>query len=50
MSKIPEWTHIEMKQTGVGHSRVEQVQRYDDMHQRFRDYEEDSDAITKLPN
>jgi len=37
-----------MKQTGVDYSSVEQVQRYDDLHQRFRDYEKDSDAIIKL--
>ena len=48
MSKIPEWTYDEMKQTGVDYASVEQVQRYDDMHQRFRDYEKDSDAIIKL--
>ena len=48
MLKIPEWTYDEMKQTGVDYASVEQVQRYDDMHQRFRDYEKDSDAIIKL--
>ncbi len=37
-----------MKQTGVDYSSVDRVQRYDDMHQRFRDYEKDSDAIIKL--
>ncbi len=47
MLKIPRWTHIELKQTGVDYSSVEQVQRYDDMHQRFRDYEKDSDTIIK---
>jgi len=48
MLKIPEWTYDEMKQTGVDYSSIEQVQRYDDMHQRFRDYEKNSDAIIKL--
>ena len=48
MLKIPNWTYDEMKQTGVDYSSVEQVQQYDDMHQRFRDYEKDSDAIIKL--
>ena len=48
MLKIPKWTYNEMKQTDVDYASVEQVQRYDDMHQRFRDYEKDSDAITKL--
>jgi hypothetical protein len=48
MPKIPKWTYDEMKQTGVDYSSVEQVQRYDDMHQRFRDYEKDSDTIVKL--
>jgi len=48
MLKIPEWTYDEMKQTGVDYSSVEQVQQYDDMHQRFRDYEKNSDAIIKL--
>ena len=48
MFKIPKWTYDEMKQTGVDYSSVEQVQRYDDVHQRFRDYEKDSDAILKL--
>jgi ubiquinone/menaquinone biosynthesis C-methylase UbiE len=48
MLKIPEWTHIEMKQTGVDYASVEQVQQYDDIHQRFRDYEKDGDAIIKL--
>ena len=37
-----------MKQTGVDYSSVKQVQQYDDLHQRFRDYEKDSDAIIKL--
>ena len=37
-----------MKQTGVDCSSVEQVQRYDGVYQRFRDYEKDSDAILKL--
>jgi ubiquinone/menaquinone biosynthesis C-methylase UbiE len=48
MLKIPKWTYDEMKQTGVDYSSVEQVQRYDDVHQKFRDYEKDSDAIIKL--
>ena len=48
MLKIPRWTYDEMKQTGVDYSSVEQVQRYDEMHQRFRDYEKDSDTIVKL--
>jgi ubiquinone/menaquinone biosynthesis C-methylase UbiE len=48
MLKIPKWAYDEMKQTGVDYSSVEQVQRYDDVHQRFRDYEKDSDAIIKL--
>ena len=48
MSKIPRWAYDEMKQTGVDYASVEQVQRYDDMHQRFRDYEKDSDTIIKL--
>ena len=48
MFNIPEWTYDEMKQTGVDYSCMEQVQHYDDMHQRFRDYEKDSDAIIKL--
>lgn len=45
--KIPEWTYDEMKQTGLDYSSIEQVQRYDDMHQGFRDYEKNSDAIIK---
>ena len=48
MLEIPKWMYNEMEQTGVDYSSVEQVQRYDDMHQRFRDYERDSDAIIKL--
>ena len=48
MLKIPKWTYDEMKQTGVDYSSVEQVQRYNDVHQKFRDYEKDSDAIIKL--
>ena len=48
MLNIQKWTYDEMKQTGVDYSSVEQVQHYDDMHQRFRDYEKDSDAIIKL--
>ncbi len=39
MLENPKWTHIEMKQTGVDYLSVEQVQRYDDAHQRFCDYE-----------
>ena len=45
---IPEWTYDEMKQIGVDYSSIEQVQHYDDMHQKFRDYEKNSDAIIKL--
>jgi len=48
MSKIPKWAYDEMKQTGVDYSSIEHVERYDEMHQRFRDYEKDSDAIIKL--
>ncbi|KAF5412737.1 MAG: class I SAM-dependent methyltransferase [Euryarchaeota archaeon] len=48
MFEIPKWTHDEMQQTSVDYASVEQVQRYDDVHQRFRDYEKDSDAIIKL--
>ena len=48
MLNIPEWTYDEMKQTGVDYSSIGQVQRYDDMHQKFRDYEKNSDAIIKL--
>lgn len=48
MLEIPRWTYDEMKQTGVDYSSMEQVQRYDEMHQRFRDYEKDSDTIVKL--
>ncbi len=48
MFNIPEWTYDEMKQTGVDYSGIEQVQRYDDMHQKFRDYEKNSDAIIKI--
>jgi len=50
MFKTPKWTYDEMKQTGVDYSSVEQVQHYDDMHQRFRDYEKNSNAIIKLLN
>lgn len=48
MLKIPKWSYDEMKQTSVDYLSVLQVQQYDDMHQMFRDYEEDSDAIIKL--
>lgn len=48
MFKIPEWTYDEMKHTGVDYSSIEQVQHYDYMHQKFRDYEKNSDAIIKL--
>ena len=48
MFKVPKLAYNEMKQTSVDYSSVEQVQRYDDIHQRFRDYEKDSDAIIKL--
>ncbi|MEA1893593.1 MAG: hypothetical protein U9N36_00040 [Euryarchaeota archaeon] len=37
-----------MEQTGVDYASAEQVQRYDDMHQSFRDYEKDSDTIVRL--
>ena len=47
MLKIPKLAYDEMKQTGMDYSSVEQVQRYDDMHQRFRDYKKDSDTIVK---
>ncbi len=32
----------------MDYSGREQVQRYDDAHQRFRDYEKDSDVIIEL--
>ena len=48
MFKIPKWRYDEMKQSGVDYLSIEQVHRYDDRHQRFRDYEKDSDAIIKL--
>ncbi len=50
MFNIPKWTYDEMKQTGVDYSCMEQVHHYDDMHQRFRDYEKNSNAIIKLLN
>lgn len=48
MVNIPEWTYDELKHTGMDYSSIEHVQRYDEMHQRFRDYEKNSDAIIKL--
>ncbi len=36
MLKIPKWLYDEMKHTGVDYSNIEQVQRYDDMHQKMR--------------
>jgi len=48
MFNTQKWTYDEMKQTGVDYSSIEQVQRYDDMHQRFREYDKDSDTIIKL--
>jgi hypothetical protein len=36
MFNIPKWTYDEMKQIGVDYSSIDQVQRYDDMHQKMR--------------
>ena len=48
MLNIPEWTYDELKQTGVDYSSIEEVQRYDDMHRKFRDYEKHSLEIIEL--
>ena len=41
----PKWWHDETKSAGVDYTSAELVQRYDDMHQRFRDYEKNSESI-----
>ena len=48
MLKILKWTYDEMKPTGVDYSSIEQVQRYDGTHKRFRNYEKDGDTIIEL--
>lgn len=44
----PKWWYEETKSAGVDYTSAELVQRYDDMHQRFRDYEKNSEAIINL--
>ncbi len=44
----PKWRYEETKSAGVDYTSAELVQRYDDMHQRFRDYEKNSEAIINL--
>ena len=41
----PTWWYDEMDPAGVDYSSVELVQRYDDMHQKLRDYEKNSEII-----
>ena len=41
----PNWLYDETKHVGVDYANLEQVQRYDSMHQAFRDYEAITEAI-----
>jgi tRNA A58 N-methylase Trm61 len=44
----PKWLYDELTPTGVDYTSIEEVQRYDVRHQKFRDYEKESEAIMKL--
>jgi hypothetical protein len=44
----PRWGYEETKSATVDYTSAELVQRYDDMHQRFRDYEKNSEGIINL--
>ena len=44
----PRWWYEETKSACEDYTSAELVQRYDDMHQRFRDYEKNSAAIINL--
>ena len=43
--KKPTWTWDEKISTGVNYGAVEEARRYDEMHQRFRDYEKGAETI-----
>jgi len=46
--QLPEWWYDELEPTGVDYTSIEEVERYDSRHQRFRDYEKESKAIINL--
>lgn len=49
MTKIPEWQYDEMKHSGVDYADYDVVDKYDENHRRFRDYEKSAeDIITAL--
>ena len=45
--KLPRWTFDETTPAGVDYRDVAEARRYDDMHQRFRDYEKAAEMIVK---
>jgi len=45
--KLPTWTYDETMPAGVDYRDVAEAQQYDDMHQRFRDYEKAPEMIVK---
>lgn len=45
MTTRPEWQYDEMKHCGVDYSDLAQVEVYDKRHQRFRDYEQESQTM-----
>ena len=42
----PKWFYDEMKHVGVNYNSPIEVQVYDSKHQKFRDYQKGSEAIT----
>jgi putative AdoMet-dependent methyltransferase len=45
--KLPAWTYDETMPAGVDYRDVAEAQKYDEIHQRFRDYEKAAEMIVK---
>jgi len=48
MQTIPEWQYNEFEHTGVNYADAEIAQDYDQQHQRFRNYQKDTEQIMGL--
>ena len=46
-ASLPTWHYDETQHAGVDYSSVEEARRYDEMHQRFRDYAKSAAAIVE---
>jgi hypothetical protein len=47
MAPAPKWQYNEMKFSGVDYSQVDEVEAYDRMHKKFRDYARSSEEIIR---